>query len=216
MGVIRLDHGNCQMCIDLNNGNPEPLRRFRRFNLERQAMKRTLVLIVLVILLGLVAVWAWNHSVLQGPLEDVLSGDPRNKGIEASAHFDSYVDSSGLVFDIQAVDTEKSPADVFRVLLQFAEAVQGRSFERIVLAHRGKPKFQLEGSYFRQLGQEYSTQNPVFTMRTFPEHLERLDGTKPFGSWTGGLLGVVKEQLNDFGDFHKQWYVEDMEVSPSP
>ena len=178
-------------------------------------MKRSIVLPVLLLVLILVAVWAWNHSAVQGPLQDVLSGDPRNKGIEASSHFGSYVDSRLLIFDIKAVDAEKSPADVFRVLLQFAEAVRGRHFDKVVLAHRGKAKFQLEGSYFRQLGEEYSTQNPIFTMRTFPEHLVRPDGTKAFGGWTGGLLGVVKEQLDDFGEFHRQWYVDDMVASPS-
>jgi len=32
-------------------------------------------------------------------------------------------------------------------------------------------KFVLEGDYFQTLGKEYGTQNPVYTMRTFPEKL---------------------------------------------
>lgn len=47
-------------------------------------------------------------------------------------------------------------------------------------------------------------------MRNFPENLYRPDGQRAFGSWTGGLLGVVGKQMEDFREFHKQWYVEDM------
>jgi len=36
------------------------------------------------------------------------------------------------------------------------------------------------------------------------------DGKKAFGTWTGGLLGVLSKQMEDFGEFHEKWYVEDM------
>lgn len=80
----------------------------------------------------------------------------------------------------------------------------------ILLQSKGKTKFQLKGDYFRQLGIEYGQQNPVYTMRTFTEHLYTSEGDKAFGTWTGGLLGVLKEQMEDFEEFHKKWYVEDM------
>ena len=71
-------------------------------------------------------------------------------------------------------------------------------------------KFVLEGDYFQTLGKEYGTQNPVYTMRTFPEKLYSPDGQRAFGRWSGGLLGIVGKQMEDFTEFHKQWYVEGM------
>jgi hypothetical protein len=176
-------------------------------------VKRNLSLAVLLLCLAVTSVWGWNYSALQGPLAQVLSDDSRNDGIEVRAHFGSYLQSGILFFDLTSVGTGKAPADVFRVLLQFAAAVKEREFKRVVLAHRGVPKFQLEGAYFHQLGEEYSVQNPVFTMRTFPEHLLRPDGTRAFEQWSGGWLGVLNEQLEDFGEFHKQWYMNDMAAS---
>ena len=63
------------------------------------------------------------------------------------------------------------------------------------------------------LGQEYEKQNPVYTMRTFPENVYGVDGTQAFGSWTGGLLGVLGKQMGDFSELHKQWYIADLTKS---
>jgi hypothetical protein len=32
------------------------------------------------------------------------------------------------------------------------------------------------------------------------------DGSRAYPTWTGGLLGVAGKQVEQFGDFHKQWY----------
>jgi len=47
-------------------------------------------------------------------------------------------------------------------------------------------------------------------MRTFTEHVFSPDEKKAFSTWTGGLLGVVKQQMEDFVEFHKKWYIEDI------
>lgn len=140
----------------------------------------------------------------------VLDSDPRNKGIAVSIHFGKYINPSELVFDLRDVSGSNSPADVSRVLLQYAETLKAKEFGRIILAYRGTHKFQLKGSYFRTLGEEYRTQNPVYTMRTFPENVYELDGTAAFGKWTGGLLGVFGKQVEDFSELHKRWYLVDM------
>jgi len=57
---------------------------------------------------------------------------------------------------------------------------------------------------------EYESQNPVYTIRTFPENLYTIDGKNVYGEWTGGLLGVVTKQMEDFNDFHKKWYIDEM------
>jgi len=151
-----------------------------------------------------------NFVILQSPMSEILGADPRNKGITISVHFGNYINPSELVLNLRDVSGSNSPADVSRVLIQYAEALKAKEFERVILAYRGTQKFQLKGAYFRALGKEYGTQNPVYTMRTFPENVYELDGTAAFGEWTGGLLGVVGKQMEDFNEFHKRWYLADM------
>ena len=87
--------------------------------------------------------------------------------------------------------------------------MKSAEFETVHLKYRGVPKFQLSGSYFRKLGEEYERQNPAYTMRTFPQNLQLPDGSSAYSEWRGGLLGVLQRQTEDFSDFHRRWYVND-------
>jgi hypothetical protein len=53
----------------------------------------------------------------------------------------------------------------------------------------------------------------VYTIRTFSENVMNPDGTNAFPQWTGGMLGVLKEQMEDFDDFNKKWYLESWATS---
>jgi hypothetical protein len=68
----------------------------------------------------------------------------------------------------------------------------------------------LDGSYFRQLGRDRDYQKPAFTIRTFPENLRTPTGGQAYGQWTGGILGVLNEQMKDSNDFHDKWYLDDL------
>jgi hypothetical protein len=50
----------------------------------------------------------------------------------------------------------------------------------------------------------------VYTVRTFPENLLTPKGSRAYSEWTGGWLGVLGKQTEDFTDFHKKWYLEDV------
>lgn len=156
------------------------------------------------------AVFIVNHFTLQRPMSEILEADPRNDGIVVSAHYGMYINPSELVFDLKEVSVSNSPADISRVLFQYAEALKDKKYDRVILSYRGTAKFHLEGRFFQTLGNEYGTQNPVYTMRTFPENVYTLDGSAAFGTWTGGLLGVVGKQMEDFNEFHKRWYLAEM------
>ena len=144
---------------------------------------------------------------LQADMDAVLRADARNNGIAVSVR--DHGDRSILVYDLTSVAPTNSMADVFRVFLRFASAEKGRDFESIELRFRGRPKFLITGKYFKQLGEEFGTQNPVFTIRTFPENVMKLDGFRAYPSWTGGLIGVVNKQMEDSNDFHRQWWLSD-------
>lgn len=164
-----------------------------------------IALILLLVVGGIAWAFMWGpfsaNAWLQSQMDQVLKDDSRNAGVHMTTY---YRNSDAIVLDMQAL--EGSRADVFRVVLQFAERVRSKDFQLVVLVCRGEPKFFIQGSYFAQLGAEYSYQNPVYTMRTFPSHVYNLDGTAAYGTWTGGILGVLKEETEDFIDFHDRWY----------
>ena len=142
-------------------------------------------------------------------IDEVITQDYRNEGIKVNVYTDGF-SSSVLVYDLQSVSYDKSRADIFRVFLQFAEKVSSEYFSEVKLAYKGIIKFRIDGWYFQQLGEEYFWQNPVYTIRTFPEHLKYPSGIKAYPTWTGGIIGVTTEQMEDFNDFHDKWYLDDM------
>lgn len=166
--------------------------------------KRLWLLLFIIPLLVIGGIYGYNYFTLQVPMNKVIEGDNRNSGIDVTVKYDSYINFETLIYDLENF-SGKAPIDIFRVFLQYAEAKKSDTFDYIVLSYRRKEKFKITGKYFKQLGSEYSTQNPIYTTRTFPENLLKMDGTKAYGTWTGGILGVLKEQMEDFNDFIKKW-----------
>ena len=163
---------------------------------------------LIVVATGLVflALFFFNNSV-DDPLQRIL-GNPGNKVVKANAHIDG-LNSSILVFDLTEVSGSASRLDVFRSFLKYAEAMKERHFDKVILACRGVRKFTLEGAYFRQLGQEYKRDNFVSMIRTFPPHLEAMDGRKSFAEYSSDLLEDVTKGLAQFTEFSDQWYAND-------
>jgi hypothetical protein len=176
--------------------------------------------LLLLVLLGLIlvagfavaGVWIYNETTLQKPLQRVLVSDPRNHVVRAKAHFDGWIDTHSVVFDLNDVVGETSQMDVFRVLLQFAKEQKDHQYQRIILAAYGQKKFVVPGDYFQQLGREYDIQNPVYTIRTFSHHVSTMDGAKPYPEPDGGILWAIKEEMEQFTDFNKHWYLDDFIV----
>jgi hypothetical protein len=160
---------------------------------------------VVLLLIGGVNYFALQHSMSQ-----VGNQDSRNKGIEVFAHYKYFVNPTVLVYDLRNVSETSSPMDVTRVLLQFAERQKDSRFANVELKFKGEHKFVVKGGYFRKLGQEYSVQNAAYTLRTLPQNLYKPDGSQAFGEWTGGILGVLTRQLEDFGNWHRAWYIDDL------
>jgi hypothetical protein len=167
-----------------------------------------------IALVGLVisGVWAVNYVSANKPLQHVLATDPRNQVVKAQAHFSDWIDLNTLVFDVTGVSDSATRMDVVRSFLQYAEAMKDRHFTKVILAAHGRGKFTIDGNYFQELGKEYSTQNPMYTIRTIPIHLSAMDGTKPFSEYAGGILGVLEKELEQFTEFSDRWYVKDFQA----
>ena len=173
-------------------------------------MSRRLMLLMSGFVILTALVLGANYYFIHRTLLSVIESDVRNKGVKVVAYYEYLVSPKTLVFDLRDVEGEKSPLDIFRVFLQFSAAQKDHEYELIKLSFRGDSKFILKGDYFKKLGDEFGTQNPVYTIRTFPEHLFRPDGSAAFGVWTGGLIGVLGKQMEDFNEFHREWYVNDL------
>lgn len=165
---------------------------------------------------GVFGIWFFNYLSVNRPLQRVLTPDPRNQVVNARAHFANWVDVDTLVFDLTGISGTATRMDVFRAFLQYAEARKDRHFTKVILSARGTGKFTLDGDYFQQLGKEFSGQNPMYTIRTFPIHLAAIDGSKPFSEYEGGILGVLQKEMEQFTEFSDQWYVKDFAASASP
>jgi hypothetical protein len=167
------------------------------------------VIVIAIVAVAILGIWLYNQSVLQSPLSKVLNADARNKNVIARAHFDHWIDTGTVVFDLSDVSGEASAGDIFRVFLQFADSQKDHTYKQVVLASYGEKKFTIPGDYFHELGIEYGSQNPMYTIRTFPHHVADMNGVHPFPEYSGGLLGVLNKEMEEFNDMNLQWFQND-------
>jgi len=170
-------------------------------------MKKLLSLVTVVLGFWFV-IFLMNYINLQNPMSLVISEDPRNKGVSVFTHYGYLLFPGELVIDLRGISPDTSAADVTRVLFNYAGVLKDKNFETVVLSYKGERKFQLRGDFFHTLGVDYGTQNPVYMMRTFPENVYEIGGYPAFNTWSGGWLGVLEKQMEDFNDFHKRWYMD--------
>lgn len=152
----------------------------------------------------------WNYWSVLRHAQAVATQYGGDGKLSVWAYHRYLVTPGTVVFDLRSVSMESSAIDADRVMLRFAQALKERRFERVILAYKGTPKFQFKGDYFQGLGKDFEGQNPIYTLRTLPENVLKLDGTQAFGSWTGGWIGVVGKQMEDLTAFHAQWFLDDV------
>lgn len=138
--------------------------------------------------------------------QKVLDRDTRNSAVD----FNLVAQDKRLTFSVEGANGAMSNMDVFRVVSQSAEALKNENFDEVIFAFRSTPRFKVNGEDFRTLGKEYGVQNAAYVIRTWPSKLLALDGKPAYESHRGGLLYVVGEQMEDFGDWHHAWYLDEL------
>jgi len=161
------------------------------------------------LLVVVLSMFLFNYLTLQMPVKKTITEDTRNAGVIIRLHYKYFILPSIVIFDIKSLAGENSASDVFRVFLNAAASLKNKEFKKVELFSKGKIKFFVKGIYFKQLGEEYGNQNVVYTIRTFPENLYLSDGTGAYQQWSGGWLGVMNKQMEDFNDACKKWFLED-------
>lgn len=172
-------------------------------------MKKPLLTLVLLGAAALLGVAGWNYLTVYAPVSQAHKKDARNKPVEAWVYHQYGVVPGVLVFDVRSISDEARTLDVTRMLFQSAEALKDKRFTKVLLAYKGTVKFELPGEHFAYVGKVFAYENPVVLVRTLPQHTRNLDGTRAFGTWEGGLLGVVTRELQDVNKMAHQWYLDD-------
>ena len=152
-----------------------------------------------------------NWYYLDGPAAKVLARDQHNADIVMRAYAKWLIDPRYLVLDLWSIDSDNSMLDVDRIIFQISSSLRDHSFETVTLAFRGRSRFILDGNYFAELGSEFDAgRNPVSLIRTLPGNVKNPDGSHAFPTWSGRLLGVASQQMEDHNEFHRRWYANDM------
>lgn len=170
---------------------------------------KKLIISLLIIISLMASVFGVNYFSLSKEMNDVINADYRNKSVDVSVHYENYINPNVLVFDIKKIGYTTSSADVFRVFWTFSSKMKKKKIDKVILSSKGKPKFYIKGDYYKQLGNKHNIENPIFIIRTFPENVYKNNGTKAFGTWTGGWLAVANKQMEEFNELMKIWFIDD-------
>jgi hypothetical protein len=198
----------------------------------KEIVKRPFLIAAVFVCVVLIGIGAWNYFTVSRPFIQATTG---NENVRAWVHYQYYLNASVLSFDLRETGTS-SMMDVFVVFLQSAKVLQAHKFDKVELQYRGHTRFLIDGAYFTQLGSALTFHDPFYTItgRTSPlnppttssfmSNLYRPDGVKAFpevrrtlarGSGLIGMLSQMTEEANEFGreldqfhEFHRQWYLE--------
>lgn len=154
----------------------------------------------------LIAIIAVNWVRVTLPVKEGLQG---RDDIAAIGYYHWAVAPGTIVYDLREVGPSASSASVIGAFFGFADEMKDRKFNEVLLAWRGDVRFRLSGDDFQMIGAEFAWQNPVFMLRTFPEKLKTPEGRPAFETWSGGMLGVLNQQMDDVNGFTEQWFMRD-------
>jgi len=177
---------------------------------DSPSKKKSGTIKLLYLLLIPILILATNLVFTLIPNTIKLNEDSRNERVKVLTYQRYGIMPNQLVIDIWGIDDEASMADVTRTVFNIAERMQNRNYDWVVLSHKGKAKLKIDGNFFAETGETFEYQNPVYLVRTLPSEVYEMDGTKAYGTWTGGLLGVVGKQMEDHNKLHEDWYLNDM------
>jgi hypothetical protein len=161
---------------------------------------------LLPILLLVCGFLAYEHFSVARPVAKVLASDPRNEVVEINAGLRA-LPPKALQLNLTRSD-EAAPLDLWRSFFQIAEyfAAEEQRFEEVQLQKDGETVFLIAGSDFTMIGEErIAEQNPIYMLRKLPPLLKNSDGSDAYGEWSGGMLGVLTQELHDLTEAAAKW-----------
>ena len=182
------------------------LTRLRRhFRLERVAIpipnlrNKKLVFVGTPLIAALIG-YSANVLLLQEPMNEILHRNSAFLGMEVSAHYEYWIVPGVVEYDLRSISFRQTPIDVHTAFLEFAKRLRTKRYSRIDLSYRGTTKFTLDGSAFREIGEQYAKRNFAFVLYTFPKLFHSVGPPDP-------------PSANDHDalvEFHRHWYGSDL------
>lgn len=157
--------------------------------------------------LAVAGVIGFNYISVHKYAKEALKG---SDDIAVAGYYRNGVQINSVVWDLWDIRKGASTAYIMGRFFQFAEEMKDHGLSEVRLAYKGETKFILDGDDFKEIGESYSWQNPVYISRTFPEKLKTPDGLPAYSTWTGGMLGVVSAQMDDVNEMARVWYLDDL------
>ena len=139
-------------------------------------------------------------------LRNCLKGCENYGTVGADAYYNSSFSPGIVVFDLTGGSSAGARRiDPVHLLLQFAAKLDTSSLQRLVLAKGGNQKFYVDASDLRELATSYDNGGRIWAFDHLPERCHDMAGTNPYGTWTGGWLGVAQHQADDLNSFIQEW-----------
>jgi predicted nucleic acid-binding Zn ribbon protein len=178
----------------------------RQLKLERVAipiphLKNKKLIFVGTPLVAALIGYSANVFLLQEPMNQVLRENSAFSGMQVSTHYEYWVVPGVVVYDLRDLSLRQTPIDVHTAFLEFAKKLRDRRYRRVELSYHGISKFEIDGSAFHRLGEEYARRNFDFVLYRFP---------RLFRSTNGKAAIPQNESDRDaLLQFHRQWYGSD-------
>lgn len=138
---------------------------------------------VLTIVVGVAVFQAPIHAELpdlSGLVEEIHSSDPRNAGIDFSITTAPEYGENVAALTVESVGSDKSRADLIRVVLQSLDRLAALSPqpEMLVVLSDGTEKLLLEGSHLTDIAFQMSAGKPMPAWTMFIENAVKPDGSR--------------------------------------
>lgn len=126
--------------------------------------------------------------------------------VNVTPSYAGIVGTDTVVFDLRdGGEVGARRVDAAHLLMQFASRLDLYSIRRVVLARNGEERFYVDSADLRPLADSYSASGRGWALFNLPSCVRNTNGTDAFGKWTGGAIGVLKEQAEDLNDFLAAW-----------
>lgn len=115
-----------------------------------------------------------------------------------------------ITLDIPELAGSESNVEMFRLVLHVADRLEedGAGSTRLRLASFGEDRVIVPAEETRRLGAAFPDENPMYLVRTFPQHVKDLEGESLFPERHGALLAVTPRQMEDFNQFARLWITD--------
>jgi hypothetical protein len=176
-------------------------RIFRNGNRILKIVKlifKGLILLTALAFLLLAGARLYNHFSLQTEMDRVLEESP-NQSIKIRLHYDSYVHTGILVFDIAGTGGPEMGPSILNLFFELASKMKDRKFELVKMAFRGRELIRVDGASFKRIGEDYGHTEVSGLINELTNH-STLPGGKPLGSIDHRVLDKLIQAGQGRGD----------------